>query len=59
MLYPDARKRGGAARQLALLTKRLVDVGGTFGVLLVPSPLMALIVAAIKLSSKGSLSTGR
>ena len=51
-LYPDMRKRSGR-RKLALLTKRLIDVGGSSVALLVMAPLLGVIAAAIKLSSKG------
>jgi len=54
VLYPDVRQPGGG-RKLALLIKRLVDLGGSALALLLFSPLFALIAAAIKLSSKGPI----
>lgn len=53
-LHPDTHKRGGA-RKLALLTKRLVDLGGSAAALLVVSPLLALIAAAVRLTSNGPI----
>jgi exopolysaccharide biosynthesis polyprenyl glycosylphosphotransferase len=55
VLYRDVRNQGGAARKVALLTKRLLDAGGSLAALAVFSPLMALIAAAVKLSSKGPM----
>jgi len=54
VLYPDVPKQAGA-RKLALLTKRLVDLGGSAAALLVFSPLFALIAAAVKLTSEGPI----
>jgi len=54
VLYPEMSKRNGG-RKLALLTKRLVDLGGSSVALLVFSPLFAVIAAAVKLTSKGPI----
>jgi len=54
VLYPDLRKRGGT-RKPALLIKRLLDVAGSVTALLILSPLLALIAAAIKLTSEGPI----
>ena len=51
-LYPDVRERGGE-RRLALVIKRLLDAGASATALLLFSPLLALIAAAIKLTSQG------
>ena len=53
-LYPEMRRQNGV-RKLALLTKRLVDLGGSAAALLVFSPLFALIAAVVKLTSKGPI----
>jgi lipopolysaccharide/colanic/teichoic acid biosynthesis glycosyltransferase len=53
-LYPEMRRQNGV-RKLALLTKRLVDLGGSAAALLVFSPLLALIAAGVKLTSKGPI----
>jgi lipopolysaccharide/colanic/teichoic acid biosynthesis glycosyltransferase len=54
VLYPEMRRQNGL-RKLALLTKRLLDLGGSAAALLVFSPLFALIAAAVKLTSKGPI----
>jgi lipopolysaccharide/colanic/teichoic acid biosynthesis glycosyltransferase len=54
VLYPDVRKQGGT-RKVALLIKRLVDLGGSGAALLVFSPLLVLIAAAVKLTSRGPI----
>ncbi|HEY6272592.1 MAG TPA: sugar transferase [Terriglobales bacterium] len=54
VLYPDVRERGGS-RKLALLIKRLIDIGGGAAALLVFSPVVALIAVAVKLTSKGPI----
>ena len=51
-LYPDVRERGGE-RRLELVIKRLLDAGASATALLLFSPLLALIAAAIKLTSPG------
>jgi lipopolysaccharide/colanic/teichoic acid biosynthesis glycosyltransferase len=52
VLYRDVWERGGA-RKLALVVKRLMDLGGSTAALLVFSPFFALIAAVVKLTSKG------
>ncbi len=54
VLYPEKQRQNGT-RKLALLTKRLVDLGGSAITLLVCSPLFALIAVAVKLTSKGPI----
>jgi lipopolysaccharide/colanic/teichoic acid biosynthesis glycosyltransferase len=51
-LYPDLKKKGPKKR-LPLVIKRAIDVAGSGALLLVLSPFLALIVALIKLTSKG------
>jgi lipopolysaccharide/colanic/teichoic acid biosynthesis glycosyltransferase len=51
-LYPDL-KRKGSRKRLPLVIKRVMDVAGSAGLLLVLSPLLAAIAAMIKLTSKG------
>ena len=51
-LYPEfSRKNGG--KRLPLIVKRVIDIAGSSALLLVLSPLLAAIAAAIKLTSKG------
>ncbi len=51
-LYPDLNRKGSRKR-LPLVIKRAIDVVGSGALLLVLSPLLAAIVALIKLTSKG------
>jgi lipopolysaccharide/colanic/teichoic acid biosynthesis glycosyltransferase len=51
-LYPDL-KRKGTRKRLPLVIKRAIDVVGSGALLLVLSPFLALIVALIKVTSKG------
>lgn len=51
-LYPELQKKENA-RWIALGMKRFIDVLGSAAALTILSPVIALIVAAIKLTSKG------
>ena len=51
-LYPDL-KRKGTRKRLPLVIKRAIDIAGSGALLLLLSPFLALIVALIKLTSKG------
>ena len=51
-LYPDLCPKSSRKR-LPLAIKRAIDVAGSLALLLVLSPLLAIIAAAIKLTSKG------
>ncbi|MGD1102241.1 MAG: sugar transferase [Terriglobia bacterium] len=51
-LYPDLREQKGF-RRVGLVLKRMFDVGGSLITLILLSPLLALIAALIKLTSKG------
>jgi lipopolysaccharide/colanic/teichoic acid biosynthesis glycosyltransferase len=51
-LYPDLNRKSSRKR-LPLVIKRAIDVVGSGALLLVLSPLLAAIVALIKLTSKG------
>ena len=51
-LYPDL-KRKGTKKRLPLVIKRAIDVIGSGALLLMLSPFLAVIVALIKLTSKG------
>lgn len=51
--YPDLAK-GRTKKRLPLVVKRVIDVLGSASLLLILSPLLALIAAVIKLTSKGS-----
>jgi lipopolysaccharide/colanic/teichoic acid biosynthesis glycosyltransferase len=51
-LYPDL-KRKVSRKRLPLIIKRVIDLAGSAGLLLVLSPILAVIVALIKLTSKG------
>jgi lipopolysaccharide/colanic/teichoic acid biosynthesis glycosyltransferase len=51
-LYPDLSRKGGKKR-LTLIAKRAIDIVGSLGLLLVLSPILAVIALAIKLTSKG------
>ncbi len=51
-LYPDL-KRKGSRKRLPLVIKRVIDIVGSAGLLLVLSPILTAIVALIKLTSKG------
>ncbi len=52
VLYPDLEKRQKSNR-LDRATKRLIDVLGSVSLLLLLSPVLAVIAAAIKLTSRG------
>jgi lipopolysaccharide/colanic/teichoic acid biosynthesis glycosyltransferase len=51
-LYPDL-KRKGARKRLPLVIKRSIDIVGSGALLLVLSPFLTVIMALIKLTSKG------
>jgi lipopolysaccharide/colanic/teichoic acid biosynthesis glycosyltransferase len=51
-LYPDL-KRKGSRKRLPLVIKRAIDIVGSGALLLVLSPFLTVIVALIKLTSKG------
>jgi len=51
-LYPDL-KRKVSRKQLPLVIKRVIDVAGSAALLLVLSPFLLVIMALIKLTSKG------
>jgi lipopolysaccharide/colanic/teichoic acid biosynthesis glycosyltransferase len=51
-LYPDL-KRKSSRKRLPLVIKRVIDIVGSGALLLVLSPLLTLIMALIKLTSKG------
>jgi lipopolysaccharide/colanic/teichoic acid biosynthesis glycosyltransferase len=51
-LYPDLNRKV-ARKRLPLVIKRAIDIAGSGALLLVLSPLLALIAALIKLTSKG------
>jgi lipopolysaccharide/colanic/teichoic acid biosynthesis glycosyltransferase len=51
-LYPDL-KRKGTRKRLPLVIKRAIDIAGSGALLLVLSPFLVVIVALIKLTSKG------
>jgi lipopolysaccharide/colanic/teichoic acid biosynthesis glycosyltransferase len=51
-LYPDLSE-GGSKRRLPQIVKRVIDVAGSAALLLLISPLLAVIALAIKLTSKG------
>ena len=51
-LYPDL-KRKGSRKRLPLVIKRVIDIAGSGALLLVLSPFLTLIMALIKLTSKG------
>jgi lipopolysaccharide/colanic/teichoic acid biosynthesis glycosyltransferase len=51
-LYPDL-KRKGARKRLPLVIKRSLDIVGSGALLLVLSPFLTVIMALIKLTSKG------
>ena len=53
-LYPDL-KRKGSRKRLPLVIKRVIDVVGSGALLLMLSPFLAVIVALIKLTSKGQV----
>ena len=50
--YPDLNKRA-SRRRLTLVIKRAIDVAGSGALLLVLSPMLVVIAAIIKLTSKG------
>jgi len=50
--YPDLKKREKANR-LGRVTKRLVDIVGSISLLVLLSPIVAIIAAGIKLTSRG------
>src|ERR1700722_2461365 len=51
-LYPDL-KRKGSRKRLPLVIKRSIDIVGSGALLLVLSPFLGIIMALIKLTSKG------
>jgi lipopolysaccharide/colanic/teichoic acid biosynthesis glycosyltransferase len=51
-LYPDLEKRDKANR-VGRATKRIIDIVGSFSLLLLLSPVLFLIAATVKLSSRG------
>ena len=51
-LYPDLQKRDKTNR-LGRATKRMIDIMGSLFLLLLLSPVLAMIAAAIKLTSRG------
>ena len=51
-LYPDL-ERHRKSRKLPLVIKRVIDLTGSLGALIVLSPVLAVIAALIKLNSKG------
>jgi len=51
-LYPDL-KRKVSGKRLPMIVKRVIDIAGSAGLLLMLSPLLATIAAFIKLTSKG------
>jgi lipopolysaccharide/colanic/teichoic acid biosynthesis glycosyltransferase len=53
-LYPDL-KRKSSHKRLPLVIKRAIDIAGSGALLLVLSPFLAVIMALIKLTSKGSV----
>jgi len=53
-LYPDL-KRKGARKRLPLVIKRVIDIVGSGALLLMLSPFLAIIVALIKLTSRGKV----
>ncbi len=53
-LYPDLPK-GDSLGKLFMLTKRVMDIGGSLTLLILGSPILLIVAAAIKVSSKGSI----
>ena len=51
-LYPDLSQKASKKR-LPIVVKRVIDVLGSFSLLLILSPILAAIAVAIKLTSKG------
>jgi lipopolysaccharide/colanic/teichoic acid biosynthesis glycosyltransferase len=51
-LYPDLHRKGHR-KQFPLVVKRAIDIAGSGALLLLLSPLLAVIAAIIKLTSKG------
>ena len=51
-LYPDLNRKVSRKR-LPLVIKRVIDIAGSAGLLLVLSPILTVIIALIKLTSKG------
>jgi len=51
-LYSNLR-RGSAGKQASLAVKRAIDIAGSAMLLLLMSPVLAVVAAAIKLTSKG------
>lgn len=51
-LYSNLR-RGSLAKQASLAVKRAIDIAGSATLLLLMSPVLAVVAAAIKLTSKG------
>jgi lipopolysaccharide/colanic/teichoic acid biosynthesis glycosyltransferase len=52
-LYPDLSEKASKKRRLPIVVKRAIDVLGSALLLLILSPILAVIVLAIKLTSKG------
>ncbi len=52
--YPDL-SQGGSKKRLPRVVKRVIDIVGSAFLLLISSPLVAAIAAAIKLTSKGAV----
>ncbi len=52
--YPDL-SQGGSKKRLPRVVKRVIDIVGSAFLLLLTSPLVAAIAAAIKLTSKGAV----
>jgi lipopolysaccharide/colanic/teichoic acid biosynthesis glycosyltransferase len=50
--YPDL-SHGGSKKHLPRVVKRVIDIAGSVFLLLITSPVVAVIVLAIKLTSKG------
>lgn len=51
-LYPEL-SRAGSRKRLPMIVKRVIDIAGSGALLLVLSPILAVIALAIKLTSKG------
>jgi exopolysaccharide biosynthesis polyprenyl glycosylphosphotransferase len=51
-LYPELSRKGSEKR-LPMIVKRVIDIAGSGGLLLVLAPILAAIAIAIKLTSKG------
>lgn len=51
-LYPELSRKNGKGR-ISVIAKRAIDIAGSAALLLILSPLLALIAAVIKLTSRG------